>query len=427
MTFPHRDTLLLLLAVAWTMFAAITVRPPELPSDDRAFRHLFATEYLALKRQTLSGNTNLLFLQVDHVRELSPAKVEALAVLCGLEGRLDDLRKCLTREDLPNGQTIAYAFGLRPEAPSDWLAHLRDDYFDHQIKVLVYERQGESERRVEAMFELRVSEAAASRDFTANTVLSYLSLFGLGLLVSMSITSRQFRRMGQNFFNLTPLFLPRWYIFRVVTSLLVVAILLELGQPALTAMGLAPWQWSVIRVLCLSAMLIGNLRAKLRPDLRLFTLMGLDNLTMQPSHIFRIIGGVAIIAGCTQFFQTLAALAQWPTMPGLERFAPIVESPIGIGLYLLVGCILSAAFHEIAFRGLAFRGFLASMRPGQAIVLSAFLYAMMFPMPYWPTAFAKGCGLALIYYRTDSLVVPIWSNALWNCLILLMAVLGVTL
>lgn len=427
MTYPHRDTLLLVLAVAWTIFSSIQVKQPELPSDDRSFRHYFATEYLALKDQMGDSNDSLLFLQVSRVNQLSPAKVEALAMICGLEGRTEDLRKCLARPGLTNGETIAYAFGLRPQPPEGWLARLGSDFFDLQLKALVYERLGETERRAEALFELRVSEASANRDFTAKTVLSYLGLFGLGLLVSMSLTSRQLRRMGQNFFLLTPLHLPRWYIYRVVTALLVVAILLDLAQPGLSALGLASWQFTLIRVLCLSGVLIGSLRTRISPELRLFSLLGLDNLTMRPSHVFRIIGGVAIIAGCSQFAQTLAALLNWPSMPGLERYAPVVENPIGTAVYLLVGCILSAALHEIVFRGLVFRGLMSSMSPRQAILLSALLFAMMYPMPAWPTAFAMGCGLALVYYRTDSLVVPIWSHALWKCLILLLAVLGVTL
>ncbi len=427
MTHPHRDSLFLLIAVAWTVFSSFQVKQPELPSDDRSFRHYFATEYLALKEQMADSSTSLLFLQLNRINELSPAKAEALAMLCGLEGRVEDLRKCLARPGLPNGETIAYAFGLRPQPPEGWLSRLGNDFFDLQLKALVYERLGESERRAEAIFELRVSEASANRDFTAKTVLSYLGLFGLGLLVSMSLTSRQMSRMGQSFFLLTPLLLPRWYIYRVVTALLVVAILLDLGQPSLSALGVAPWQFTMLRVLCLSGILIGSLRTRISPELRLFSLLGLDNLTMRPSHVFRIIGGVAIIAGCSQFAQTLAALLNWPSMPGLERYAPIVESPIGTALYLLVGCILSAALHEIVFRGIVFRGLMSSMSPKKAVLLSALLFAMMYPMSAWPTAFAMGCGLALVYYRTDNLVVPIWAHALWKCLILLLAVLGVTL
>lgn len=433
MTLTHRYTLLLALAVCAAVgYRAAFIPPVVQRADGAVYRHLFATQYLAFKGaddSRLEPWLKELYKSLDKPL-LAPETAEAIVVLAGIQGNLDIVKKGLAQQPgLKNGPAIAYAFKIEESLPDAWETTLEDDFYGNHLRALIFERKGETNARAEALFSLRINEAAANRDNLGTALLTFLGMLGLGLMVSMSISSRQFRRLGQRFFNLLPLIMSRAMLLRFLALFLLAEIAVDAVSRYLIELGMGSWQADLVGVILEAVVAVYMMKRLVFPKAAVLPILGLENMTMSVGHVFRIFGGVAIIAGCWQFSQNIAVLISWPTdrLPGMELFDPIVKSTLGTPLYLLIGCILSAALQEIIFRGLVFRSMLSMMKPWQAIMLSAAVYALIHPLPAWPMAFAIGFGLALVFYRTASLVVTIWSHALWSCMFLLLAVLDVNI
>ncbi len=112
----------------------------------------------------------------------------------------------------------------------------------------------------------------------------------------------------------------------------------------------------------------------------------------------------------------LRALA--PTADGLDEWNLVPEMGRLIGtswLGLFLAVIIGPFVEEVVFRGLILRGLLGYTRPWFAILVSAFLFALMhFNPAQFPVAFALGVALGWIYARTRSLGLCVFGHAANN-------------
>lgn len=105
---------------------------------------------------------------------------------------------------------------------------------------------------------------------------------------------------------------------------------------------------------------------------------------------------------------------QFDKNPALKDFT---ESPsVALTITLAVFTIgLVPVFEELMFRGMlqtTLRGYLA--RPWAAIVITAFLFALLHPTTHWPALFILGCSFGYSYEKSGSLLRSIFFHAMFN-------------
>ena len=434
---------LLLLALVGTIALHVYFQPPTpgLEARSNRFRANLAYFYMASKASESSDGERWLKEQHAEVLgfkqpgiddgKLEPVYVEAVAILFCVEGKNEDVQAILERWSyLPNAPALRYALGQTDILPDQWQSQLSDDLFDQHLRVLVHERAGDASAKAAAVFQLRQQESKVSQNLNFIAFAFIFKLLGMGFMMSIYISSRQFKRLGRKFFALSPLFIPSSVLFRFVAAYLPAHILTEYLLKSLMP-GQDFWARLVIATLIQVGIAWYLLRTLVfnGPKQDIFRSLGMHNLTMRFGNLFQIVGALAILHACRMFAGELAIITPWQLdrLDPNDSLATLANNPVGGALYLLVGCVLLAAAHEVIFRGLIFRALLAHVKPWQALVLSAAVYALLAPIAVWPIAFGVGFGFSLIYYRTANLLVSIWAHALWNCSALLMVLMGIVL
>jgi uncharacterized protein len=106
--------------------------------------------------------------------------------------------------------------------------------------------------------------------------------------------------------------------------------------------------------------------------------------------------------------------AQEPIIPLFGEGLPALASAF------LVGAIMAAVIEEVVFRGFLFGGLLKYVGPVWAAIGSAVLFGALHLQPLaFPALTFLGLILALLYYRTGSLWMPILMHFVVNALALL--------
>lgn len=354
----------------------------------------------------------------ETITEAEAIDPDAVAVIYAVEGQKEELAKLLDEwPGLPRADVIRYAAGLSETLPGDWKTGLPDDLFGTHLTLLVYKRSGNEASMTEATFRLRHQESSAARKLQFDTLSFALKLLGLGFMLSMYFSARQFRRMKRPFFLLTPLFVPYPVVLRFLAVLLGASVTIHYGIPFMMPSA-DFWLQKVI----IAALQVGTAIFLLKamvfpaPEQDLFRSLGLGELRMHFLIIFQVIGGLAILHGCKMFASDWAVLTPWPlNRTSTDSLAYLAEQPLAGGLYVLVCCVLLAVVKEVIFRGLVFRSLLSFLKPWKALFLSAALYAVFDPLASWPVSFGLGFGFALVYYRNANLLTNIWVHTLWNC------------
>ena len=348
------------------------------------------------------------------------ALCEVVALLYWLDGEESRARKLI--KQLPDKQALRplrYSFNLVNTLPEGWENDLADDWVGARIAAIVYKKMGKEAELANTLIRLRYFENMHSRAFGIGSWLWLLSLVGMGLLISMWFSVRQWARLGENFFKLKALQIPlpitlRFVGFFFLSFIGIGAVLNVLfpednrfyqqfvGYPLQVICGLLLIRFYVFA---------GNRDA-------IIDALGLRNLNMRFMSLFQIVGGVAILFFLIEL-GTLAAY-RWPADPndfGAE-VSEIFQTPLLAAWFLIVTCLVAPVCEEIIFRGLVFRGLMAHMKSGTAAWLSAFFFCVVHPLPHWPNIFLVGAGLALIYNRTANLLVNIWVHAIVNLIII---------
>lgn len=344
-----------------------------------------------------------------------------IAMLFAMENQNEDYQDILSKLPKDQAAILDYAFAGKGRLPNQWEEQLGEDWFATRLKILVHERLDNSKALVPLRIRQSTLESNTRRHFEMRYMLNLLGLLGVGLLVSMYITSRQFKAMGRPFFLLSPILVPLPYLQRFFAAFLLSFVFIDIGMGS--AMADQPY-WLrhvatyitqvVVGIYLLQSLMFNHTQASLTDALNM------TQIEMRFSTLFKIVGAVAILLACQLFAQIVALGFNWP-LPNSnqEAYATILSSPLSGGAYMIVACLIAPIFEELLFRGLLFRGLLALTTPRWALFLSSAVFAMLHPMAVWPYAFAMGFGLAVSYYRSGNLLINIWAHGLWNCIILM--------
>jgi membrane protease YdiL (CAAX protease family) len=110
-------------------------------------------------------------------------------------------------------------------------------------------------------------------------------------------------------------------------------------------------------------------------------------------------------------------------MPGV--IAQLLEDVVSGGLGMAIVIVVVAPLtEELLFRGLILRGLLQRYGTVPAVLLSAFLFALVHVNPYqFASAITMGVFLAWLFVRTRSLWPSIIAHALFNCHAFLLPIL----
>ena len=99
--------------------------------------------------------------------------------------------------------------------------------------------------------------------------------------------------------------------------------------------------------------------------------------------------------------------------PGLDPAYSVVGNPYSVRtLVLAILLILAVPLStEVVFRGIIFKTLLKHTTPAAAVIASSVLFAFVWPLFGVVVAFMLGLSNALLYYRSRSLLPPIFANA----------------
>jgi membrane protease YdiL (CAAX protease family) len=113
----------------------------------------------------------------------------------------------------------------------------------------------------------------------------------------------------------------------------------------------------------------------------------------------------------------LAYAASLPILLRLDRYSGLTGLIIGnfyhpvIILVLVLFAILLPTVSEVVFRGIIFKAFLESSSVVPAVLLSAFAFALVWPIYNSIIGFLLGLATALLYYRFHNVLPAIVANA----------------
>jgi len=426
MTRKRYAILLLVLSILFAGWRHLVTRPDAADPDaaDAAAREYVALQYLAVE-QTRAIEFDIL---ADRLRDYwqssakRPALGEAVALIFGLEQRFEIYDRTLAEIDgLYDRRLLDYALERAEDLPDDWRDGLADDWAGHKIIALVSQRTGDQAAFADALIALRTYESHAARYYDSFIFLEVLEWLGLGLLFSMWLIARRRRLEKRRYFLLRPLFVAPASLFRFCGAFLLAFI--AVGMVAQVALAEAPvWARLTLTYFAQASAGVFLIKKTLYDDTlsAIVVALGFGDLKMYWHNIFQIIGGVAILTAFNQAAASLSRLISWPEQSpeALRLYGEILQEPLSGTIFIVTVCIVAPVFEEILFRGIVFRGLLASQRLWVAISLSSLLFAMLHPLPYWPAIFSMGVALSLIYHRTGNIVISIWAHALWNCLML---------
>jgi len=321
---------------------------------------------------------------------------------------------------------LRYAAGEEVSLPPEWEQDVYQDWAGARLRAMIHERTGEDSAENEARIDLVNALAHARRLESIQSVRGFLSLIGLGLLVSMFFSDRQWKRLGKtDFFKLKPLYFDNAVVYRYCAWFFAGAFAISLGLGMFSEMQV--WLKDVIGAalyIVWGLFLLKTVVFSQRE--RIAEAMGLTNLRMHPFNLVQIFGGFSIVVACHFYGEILAGLF-WPMdhLATETKYREIMMSPVAAPVYALMACIIAPFFEEVIFRGLILRIMLNNMRPQSALWASALVFAVLHPFQLWPVILFKGFALGVIYYRTANLVVVVWTHALWNTAVLLISISAV--
>lgn len=141
----------------------------------------------------------------------------------------------------------------------------------------------------------------------------------------------------------------------------------------------------------------------------------------KPTSMAMLFLSVLLFISLLPFTEFLTSIVPTEGVPWLERlYQLLMESFDGMLDYKLAGfitvCILAPIIEEILFRGILLRGLLQKgISPILAIVLTSFLFGLAHLNPWqFLGAGFLGSIFGFVYYRTQSLWLPIFLHALNN-------------
>ncbi|MDJ0834986.1 MAG: type II CAAX endopeptidase family protein [Acidobacteriota bacterium] len=423
----------LVLAASFILLAVYGIQsmPPEEEGPANQMRQSLINNYLVRTRlmddlfsEVIAG----IMASLSDEQKEDPLIVEALATLYAEEGELDEARGLIELAgDAYDDRLFRYAYFDAHYLPEGWTETTTEDWVGARIKATAAKRLGNVEIEQEAQEDLVEYMDKVRLAYNVQVPRHFFSLIGLGLLISMYFSDRQWRRLGkEDFFKLKPLYFPTEDLWRFCALFLSGIVVISLFLSAFS--GIPLWLMDVLASLGYIVLGIFLLRRVIFRDHpgEAFSALGLTNLRMHWFNIFQIFGGFSILVACHYYAEMIAILSSWP----LDRtdtealFREILTNPTARIVYGITACIVAPFFEEIFFRGIVFRLLLKSYRPFVAIFSSAILFAVMHPFPLWPLILAKGVGLAVVYYRTANLVIVVWTHALWNLMVLMITFAG---
>jgi len=423
------------LTLAGALLLAFIVHIVDLPegkSEETIFQqnrnHIIA-QYLLLKSSpALDASSLNSVLKSYEKKKIGPGVMEAMILCYGLEGNKAKARQLIRSSgDKESLVYVKYALDLGDSLPHNWADRELKDWVDAKIASMIYQRKGMEVEYVKNQILVHYYEARLERDFRVGSWNMMLCVFGAGLLFSMWLSSRQWRRLGENFFRLLPLPLP----FEVLTRFFGFFLLgfMAIGLVVdLTLGSFSSWLGHVVSYLLqmtLGFYLIRRVVFKSNLD-TIFEALGLSYMRMRFVVVFQVLGGLAILVFMNAVTGFMEFTLHWPqsNINLSTHFSSLFESPLVAVAFLFVSCILAPVFEEVVFRGLLMRGFMAHVSPSTAICMSSFCFAILHPLANWPSVFLMGVGLGIVYYRTSNLLVNIWAHAAWNGLVIWLSYIG---
>ena len=430
---PDRRLFLAVFCLGVFVLSLHLIFPPEISplSAGQHQREILIRQYLMFDQTpSLKFEDFDRFLQ-DRFKTMfgDPLIGEAVALFYAQEGREQKAKAVLKQlpEDY-NAAPLTYALGYSDQPPSAWRDTLREDWVGKKMASLIYRRNKDETEFARVNLQLRYFENQARRSLHVLLIYGSLKLIGFGLLLSMMVVSRHFRAAGKVYFRLSHLPFSQDTLIRFCGFFILG--FLAIGQVFQFWMaGRSIWLiWAItyLAQMCWGLFLLARFFFAGIPE-AIAPVLGFRNLKMDWLGLLQIIGGVAILATCYQMAMDLAALIHWPEDAAQmsARYQELFQSPLLGGGFMLLACIAAPFFEEVLFRGLIFRTLLYSLKPWQAMFLSAMLFALLHPLTAWPGTFAMGLALALIYFRTGNLLVNIWVHAFWNGSVLWLSYLDV--
>ena len=403
---------------------------PEPKSDANLIRTQLVRYYLGLKASDMADEermTTALEKQWKAAGE-DTGLCEVVSLLYWLEGEESRARKLL--QNLPDENALMplrYSINLANSLPDGWEKQLSEDWVGARIAAMAYKKMGNDGELANALIRVRHYENLHARNRGIESWLWFLNLIGMGLLISMWFSARQWARLGEKFFKLKPVNIPLATTLRFVGLFFLGFILIGMGFDLilpednlfLRHMLTYPLQIAWGMTLIYYQVFAGTAKT-------MTGALGLRNLKMRFINLFQIVGGLAMLVFLIDIGRLLAMAFRWP--PDNSDFnayiTEIFQNPFMATCYLAMACVIAPVFEEVIFRGLIFRGLKAHMKSGAAVCLSAFFFCIIHPLPHWPHIFMVGVGLALIYNRTTNIMINIWAHAAFNLISILLALVN---
>jgi len=421
-------------AVTLVLFVQIQNLPPKPPEEillDRNRDELIVS-YLFLKSELIHQSMVESFLEKAEERAKErKGLADLVALLLSLEGQQDRAKALLEiLGESSKRQILEFSLGFSEDLPLDWEDQYEDGWFKAKIASLIYKREHDDTRYAESLVSIREYENVTHRFARINTVFQFLGFLGFFFLIGMIFSRRYYRMVGKPFFQLEPLYLPLPRFLRFCGLFLIGFVLTG---------SIAGWLFGGVRNLW--AMVLGYLMfvvVSLYLMRRSFFIaeqndvlktLDLDDLKMRFSYLWQILRSFAILVALCLGALTLSQWVGWP----VDRFQlntfyqNVLDEPLTAGVFFTLACIFAPIFEEVFFRGMIQRALLGFGKPIVAILGSTLLFGFIHPMAQWPTTFAIGLGLGLVYQRTGNLLICIWTHAAWNGMVLLLLSWGVFL
>ncbi len=416
------------------LLLALVLHLADLPSGNKESSRNQERDHIIAQYLLFKDSPNTDFDAIEPIlkryekRNLGVEVTEALILCYGLQ---DNKEKARQLARFPNGNheldAVKYALDLGDQLPDNWANAMKADWAGAKITSMIYERKGMEKEFAESLIHLRHYEAKLKRDFRVSSWNMMLCVFGAGLLFSMWLSSRQWRRLGENFFRLKSLSIPVEDLTRFF-GLFLLGFMLAGFLVDLAFGGFSPWLQHAVGYLLQMAWGVYLLKKQIfKATLNnAAEALGFANLRMRFISIFQIFGGLAILVFMNAVTGFLEGILHWPQSNiDLDvHYSTLFDNPFVAIVFLFISCILGPLFEEILFRGLLLRGLMERVSPSTAICISAFCFSILHPLTNWPSVFLMEIGLGIVYYRTSNLLVNIWSHALWNGLVIWLSHIG---
>lgn len=422
------------LAAQW--YAAPPTPPPQLERQEE--RETLIAHYLIFKASDLTDNTWLKnTLDLLSRTDSSDGLLESVAMIYFMEG--EEQSAVTSAQRLPPGprrDTLLFAFRHGDDLPQDWKSHIDKDWIGAKTTELVYRRLHDAYRQKNSQdngYSKEIAESVVLSRYFENEarpfedlwmIYSGLAMLGFALLVAMFFSRRYQQLIGKKFFQLKALVPGSQQILTFVTYFFIAAAAITFFCTLFD--GILHGALSLlVRISVVGATALFILKNIVYKDETepISQILSFGNLQLQFFNLLQIIGAVAIIVSLYQTIGTLFSFLHWPLnrLGIMNRYQEMLTDPVAATLLIIAFCIIKPFFEEIIFRGYLLRTLKGRLKKRYAILISAFLFAALSPFHSFPTQFAVGCGLSVVYLRSANLSIPIWGHALWNGILLYFA------